>query len=109
MSSIADLYELGNGAAPFDPTALNSALDSIISGHRSRMGADQDPIPPAPAALPGAVVDDLPVAPAAEPSAVAPETEIPIPPPPEAAPPADPFSSYDDLRRNELAIIARSL
>jgi hypothetical protein len=111
MSSIADLFELGNDDAPFDPTALNSALENIISGHRSRMGADENPIPPAPADLPGApVVDDvLPVAPTADP-AVAPEPEIPIPPPPAAAaPPADPFSSYDQLRRNELAIIARSL
>lgn len=105
MSSIADLFELGNDDAPFDPTALNGALDAIISGHRSRMGAEDPQIPTGDAEPFGS--------PALEDSAEVPATPVDEPEVPEAAeipaPVADPLAALDAERRNELEIIARSL
>ena len=121
--SIADLFatpDQGGSTAPFDPANLNAALDQVMAGRATALpNADgvtpgnQPPAGPTATASPS----DGSVGPEVEPSggthplagvAVLPPGE-PAPPTLGVVPPADPLAALDAERRNELALIARSL
>lgn len=109
MSSISALFGLDEtGAdATFDPAALEGTLDSIIAGHRTRMGAGEVPTQDSPDAAPNAAGDVQDPGAGLDLGAGVPAPVVEPPAAPVVA--DDPFAAFDAERRQELMILARSL